>query len=113
MGIVRSPLGALGALMVLLQAIAGGTLFGLKSQPDVQQVVALMMVGSISAVTVLVVGLVAYFALTRPGLLFNPRDIDPSVHMDLYGSEPPKPPYPVITGVSFVLNPPEENDRTD
>jgi hypothetical protein len=100
--------------MVLLQAIAGGTLFGLKSQPAVQQIVALMMVGSISAVTVLVVGLVAYFALTRPGLLFNPRDIDPSVHWDLYGSgEPPKLPYPDISGVSFVLNPPEENDGTD
>ena len=85
MGVIRSPLGALGALMVLLDAIAAGALFPLKDQPELQRYVVLLSIGSIGLITLLVCGLVIYFAIRRPGLLFSPTDIDPAVHMDLYG----------------------------
>jgi hypothetical protein len=99
--------------MVLLEAIAGGTLFGLKSQPAVQQIMAFMMVGSISAATLLVLWLIVYFAIKRPGLLFNPRDIESSVHMNLYGFRESPMPYSRISDLSFELLPPEDNDRTN
>lgn len=90
--------------MVLLEAIAGGTLFALKSPLLIQQVVALMMVVSISAITVLVIWMIVYFALKRPGLLFNPRDIAPSVHRELYApGETPEVPIAEPGGLSFVL----------
>ena len=103
MGTIRSPLGALGALMVLLEAIAAAALIPLKSQPDLQTVVVVMMVASIGLITILVVGMIALFAWKRPGLLFNPRDIDPSVHAILYGPEdtPTVPPSPL--SVSFEM----------
>ena len=111
MGIVRSPLGALGALMVLLQAIAGGSLFGLQSQPTIQWVIVIMMVACISAITCLVIWLVIYFALKRPGLLFSPRDIESSVHMDLYGSsESPDISNVAPHSVTFSLAP-EDSDN--
>lgn len=72
---IRSPLGALGALMILLQGIATAALVPLQSQPALQRMIVWMMVASISAITLLVVIIVLYFAVRRPGLLFNPQDI--------------------------------------
>ena len=85
MGVIRSPLGALGALMVLLDAIAAGALFPLKDQPELQRYVVFLLIGSIGLITLLVCGLVIYFAIRRPGLVFSPTDIDPAAHMHLYG----------------------------
>jgi len=102
MNTVRSPLGALGALMVLLEGIAAAALIPLKSQPGLQTAVVIMMVASIGLLTILVIGMIALFAWKRPGLLFNPRDIDPSVHPILYGAgEAPNVPPP--QSVSLVV----------
>lgn len=83
--VIKSPLGALGALMVLLEGIAAAALVPLQSQPDLQRILVFTIVATISVLTVMIVGLIVYFARTNPGLLFNPGDIDPSVHLSLYG----------------------------
>lgn len=79
--------------MVLLEAIAAGSLAPLRSQPDLQRLVVYVMLGIMVAMAVLVFFLIVWFARTRPGLLFNPQDIDKSVHYALYGTaDQPRPP---------------------
>ena len=81
---IRSPLGALGALMVLLQGIAAAALVPLESQPDLQRVIVWMMVVVTSAIVLVLVVVVLWFAFRNPGLLFNPKDISPEAHVPLY-----------------------------
>lgn len=81
---IRSPLGALGALMVLLEGIAAGALIPLGGEPELQSRLVWMMIGTVSLVTVGVMALIGYIAVKSPGLLFNPSDIDPSAHVPLY-----------------------------
>ncbi len=103
MAAIRSPLGALGALMVLIDAIAASALVPLRSQPDLQKIVVLALVSSIGLVTLVVCGLIVFLAIRRPGLLFSPADIDPSIHADLYGPrDEPQVPTPVHP-VSFEI----------
>ena len=102
MGVIQSPLGALGALMVLLEAVLLGALVPLRDQPTLQTLVVYALISSVGLITLLVAGLIVFFAIRRPGLLFNPRDIDPSVHAELYGPEDtlvPTQPY----GIFFEL----------
>ena len=88
---IRSPLGALGALMILLQGIAAAALVPLQSQPDLQLILVRLVVGVTSILTSVVVIVVLWFAFKNPGLLFSPRDIDPRVHVDLYRPDIPTP----------------------
>lgn len=82
---VTSPLGALGAIVVLIQGIAAGALVAVRSDPILQRVLII----TISIVTLLfalfVTWLVAYLAIRKPWYLFNPKDIDPGAHSHIYG----------------------------
>ncbi|MSQ06081.1 MAG: hypothetical protein EXR54_07455 [Dehalococcoidia bacterium] len=89
MTVIRSPLGALGALMVLLHGIAAGALVAVRSQPVLQWMLVIMMVSLTDLITLLVLWIVWHFARTRPGLLFSPQDINPAVHGRLYLDAPP------------------------
>ena len=64
---IRSPLGALGGLMILLQGIAAAALVPLQSQPDLQLILVWMMVGVTVAITSVVVIVVLWFALKTRG----------------------------------------------
>ena len=110
---IRSPLGALGALMVLLQGIATAALVPLQSEPSLQRLIVWMMVASISMITLVVAGVVVWFALRNPGLLFNPRDISPEVHIPLYspGSRgPTSPPSVPHQAATFEVSPGERDE---
>ena len=82
---IRSPLGAMGALMVLLQSIAAAALLPLFSQPELQRILVWMMVAVTGALTLVVTIMVLYFTFWKPELLFSARDINPAIHHDLYG----------------------------
>jgi hypothetical protein len=100
--------------MVLLEGAAVGALATLGSQPELQRMLVFMMVVTISAVTILVIVLISGFAIKSPGLLFNPRDIDPSAHQALYAPNE-KPRIPTVSDeISFTLTPetpPSEPDK--
>lgn len=81
---IRSPLGALGALMVLMQAVSAGALVAVKDKFILQAVLVSVMSLALISITVIVGFLVVRFAIRSPGLLFNPQDIAAEVHHDLY-----------------------------
>ena len=85
---IKSPLGALGALMVMLEAIAAGALIPTQSQPMLQTILVICIVFEALAVSLVVLGVIVYFAVKRPAYLFSPSDISPSAHGRLYGSAP-------------------------
>lgn len=87
MNTIRSPLGALGALLVLLQGISAGAIAVLQNQAILQFILVITMVIIAVVITGVVTFVVIRFTLRNPGLLFNPQDIDPSVHKTLYASE--------------------------
>ena len=88
--------------MVLVDGIATAALVPLQSEPNLQRILVWMMVGVTSAITLVVIFVVVWFTVKSPGLLFNPQDIDPNVHSDLYG--PSAPPEPIaIAGVTFEV----------
>ena len=99
MTVIRSPLGALGALMVLLEGIAAGALVAVNSQPVLQWILVIMMTVVTVAIAGLVIWIVWHFARKHPGLLFNPQDISPSVHGVLYAP----PGQTVVTGLEFTI----------
>ncbi len=81
---IRSPLGALSAVIVLVQSISAGALFAVRSDPLLLKVLASVIAFTTLLITALVVGIIVYFTRKAPGLLFNPQDIAPSVHKELY-----------------------------
>lgn len=83
--LIRSPLGAVGAILTALEAIVGGSLFAVKDEYLLQLILVSAMGFILVAVSLTVIWLVVYFALKNPGLLFAPGDIDPRVHRSLYG----------------------------
>ena len=72
---IRSPLGAVGALLVTLEAIAGGTLFALDANPGLRIAIVATMIAVIATVTVVILGLIIYVAKTNLAYLFNPAEI--------------------------------------
>lgn len=72
---IRSPLGALGAILVGLEGVAGATLFALDSDPHLRSIMAYTIIGGFILITSTVLILVCYFAKTNPGFLFNPADV--------------------------------------
>jgi hypothetical protein len=83
--VIHSPLGAVGALMVLLESVMTAALFALQEQPRLQEILVWLMVGTIGSVTLTVIVIVILIAIKNPGLLFSPRELHPSIHMAVYG----------------------------
>lgn len=75
MGPIRSPLGALGAILVGMEGVAGATLFALGSDPHLRSVMVYTIIGGFIIITLATLALVAFFAKTNPGFLFNPADV--------------------------------------
>ena len=84
MGVINSPLGALGALMILLEALAVGAIATLDNQPGLQELLVWTIIANISFITVCVVVLIAYVAFTDIALLFDPRSFPESVQQRIY-----------------------------
>ena len=82
---IRSRLGAIGAILVALEGVAGGSLVALESGSDLQFAMVAAMIFVFVAVTIVVLGVIIFFAVRRPGYLFNPSDISESAHVSLYG----------------------------
>jgi hypothetical protein len=82
---IRSPLGAIGAILVALEGIAGGSLFALDSGSGLQIAMVAAMISVFAAVTLVVLGIIVYFSVRQPAYLFNPSDISESAHVILYG----------------------------
>ncbi len=73
---IRSPLGAIGALLIAMEGIAGATLFALASDPlwlRVAIVTVMMLV--LLIVSAVVLWIIIYFAIKNPGFLFNPAEV--------------------------------------
>lgn len=104
--VVRSPLGAIGAIVVLLQGISAGALLALRSQPVLQWVLVIMMVSMTTVITGVVVWMVVRFARSNPALLFPAQDIDPSVQRLIYA-----PPGHVEIRTLLEQNAEEEKER--
>ena len=81
---IRSPLGAIGAILVALEGIAGGSLYALDSGSGLQIAMVATMISVFAAVTLVVLGIIIYFAVRQPAYLFNPSDISESAHVILY-----------------------------
>ncbi len=87
MALVRSPLGAVGSLMVLLHGIVALALWPTNGSDDLQRMLIWAMIGNVSFMSVAIASLVGYLAWKKPWYLFSPSDIDPSAHRDLYRQE--------------------------
>ena len=81
---IRSPLGAIGAILVALEGVAGGSLVALESGSSLQAWMVAAMIFVFVAVTLVVLGIIIYFAVRKPAYLFSPSDISESAHSDLY-----------------------------
>ncbi len=75
MGPIRSPLGAMGAILVLLEGIAGASLFALDSDPNLRLAMVVTIIFVLVLITLTVLGVIIYFTVTNPGFLFNPADV--------------------------------------
>lgn len=89
---IKSPLGALGAIVVLIQGIAAGALVAVQSQPTLQCILIYVISGVTVLFVLLVIWLIIHivWVIKNPALLFNPRDIDPSVHPLIYSPLEPQ-----------------------
>ena len=72
---IRSPLAAIGVLLVALEGIAGGSLFALGSDPGLRIALVTMMVVVLATVTATILGVIIYLTLTKPAYLFSPGEI--------------------------------------
>lgn len=108
---IRSPLGALGALMVLLQGIAAASLVPLGSQPELQRLIVWMMVAATSAIALVLIIVVLWFTFRNPGLLFSPRDISPAAHISLYSRPPATPSSTPQRVITFEVTSVEQEDQ--
>lgn len=117
MGPVRSPLGAIGALLVALEAIFGGALFALDTDPWLRlAMVTTMIVGFVPTAGV-VLWMVVYLAVKNPGFLFNPAEVaqlSESVRRGVYAlpdSTVSLPAQPLdLPGVTILRTPPMAAD---
>ena len=92
--------------MVLLQGIVAGALIPLQGHPWHQLVLVVVMAVGVVVVTGVVGYVVIYFARYNPSFLFDPRDIDASVHQLLYGAADKSVPPLEGLPVGFELGPP-------
>ena len=75
MGPIRSPLGAIGAILVALEAVFGGALFALDGKPVLQAAMVATMIAVFVLVSLVVLWMVVYLTLKKPGFLFNPAEV--------------------------------------
>lgn len=75
MGPVRSPLGAIGVILVAMEAVFGGALFALESAPLLRVVMAGTMIAVFVPTACVVLWMVVYLTVKNPGFLFNPADV--------------------------------------
>ena len=72
---IRSPLGAVGALLVALEAVCAASLFALPAYSMQSWVVVMTMVAVFVAVASVVLWMVVYLTVKKPGFLFNPAEV--------------------------------------
>lgn len=72
---VRSPLGAIGALLVALEAIFGGALFALGADPWLRLAMVTTMIAVFVPAAIVVLWMVVYLTVKNPGFLFNPAEV--------------------------------------
>ena len=72
---IRSPLGAIGALLVALEAVLAGSLFVLPAYSPQSWVVVVTMVTVFVAVASVVLWMVVYLTVKKPGFLFSPAEV--------------------------------------
>jgi len=72
---IRSPLGAVGALLVALEAVLAGSLFVLPAYSPQSWVVVITMVTVFVAVAFVVLWMVVYLTVKKPGFFFNPAEV--------------------------------------
>lgn len=75
MWVVRSPLGAIGVVLVALEAVLGASLFALEGDRSLQLLLVAVMSMVLVSVTSVVLWLVVYLAIKKPGFLFNPSEV--------------------------------------
>ncbi len=81
---IRSPLGALGVVMVLVEGISVGALAAVRSNFVLQATLVSVISVVTFAIAALVIWIVKHFAKTNPALLFNPQDISLDVHKYIF-----------------------------
>lgn len=69
---IRSPLSAIGAIVVLIQVISAGALFAIRSQVILQWILVILIAGVTVTFTILIVWLVIHLTHKNPAYLFNP-----------------------------------------
>lgn len=72
---IRSPLGAIGAILVALEAVFGGALFALDGKPVLQAAMVATMIAVFVPVAIVVLWMVVYLTVRNPGFLFNPAEV--------------------------------------
>ena len=75
MATIRSPLGAIGVILVALEVVFGGIVLALDEAPVLRAVMAVAMVAVFAAVALVVLWMVVYLTLKNPGFLFNPAEV--------------------------------------
>jgi len=80
---IRSPLGALGAVMVFIEAIAAGALVAVRDNQMLQWMLGITIVVLAIGVTLFVCILIAWLAHRHPAWLFNLSELDPAVQRQL------------------------------
>ena len=117
MGPVRSPLGAIGALLVALEAIFGGALFALDADPWLRLAMVTTMIVVFVPTAGVILWMVVYLAVKNPGFLFNPAEVaqlSEAVQRGVYALPDSKVSLPVQTldlpGVTILWTPPTAAD---
>ena len=72
---VRSPLGAIGVILVALEAIFGSIVLFSDASPGLRAAMAAAMIAVLAVVTLVVLWMVVYLTLKNPGFLFNPAEV--------------------------------------
>lgn len=72
---IRSPLGAIGVILVALEAVFSGALFALDDMHELRTAMVATMIAVFAAVTLVVLWMVVYLTLKNPGFLFNPAEV--------------------------------------
>ena len=87
MTLIRSPLGAIGAILVALEAVFGGTLFALDDSFWLRVAIVVTMIVVFVSVTAIVLWMVVYLTVKNPGFLFSPVEVaqlSESVQRNIY-----------------------------
>ena len=109
MNALRSPIGALGVLMALIEAVAGCMLFAVKEQPDLQRWIVFGILGYMFLIVAMVWWLLWYILVKRkqPAWLFDPASLHPAAQLALVLDQDVLPPE--VT--DLLVDSPEDVDQ--